>query len=168
MVAGSSCGYSTAARQKRSSSTSKDQWSRQAPYNFTGCCAHADITYDASGSNVSRIIGYFEHNEECQSATLVRYPSIPLHEHVYEVALKQLSEGTRYVPWMVVGIPLGLISSLAFLQFRLRTFGEWSTGSTGILVHVQITVTSFLTRTSAACIVAITGYKGSMLKPNPK
>lgn len=97
VAAGSSCGYSTEARQKWSSSQSKDQWSQQAPYDFTGCYAHADITYDVSSSNVFRIIGYFEHNEECWSATLVRYPSIPLHEHVYEVALKQLSQGTRYV-----------------------------------------------------------------------
>ncbi|KAF9783905.1 hypothetical protein BJ322DRAFT_972992, partial [Thelephora terrestris] len=69
------------------------QWSRQAPYDFTGCWAHADITYDKSSLNVLRIIGYFEHNDECQNATLVRYPSIPLHEHVYEVALEQLSQG---------------------------------------------------------------------------
>ena len=95
-IGGSSCGYSTEARQKRSSSQSKDQWSRQAPYDFTGCCVHADITYDTSSSNVSRIIGYFEHNEECRNAGLVRYPSIPLHEHVYEVALEQLSQGARY------------------------------------------------------------------------
>lgn len=104
-IAGSLCGYSTEARQKRSSSQSKDQWSRQAPYDFTGCCVHADITYDASGSSVSRIIGYFEHNEECKKATLVRYPSIPLHEHVYKVALKQLSQGARYVPCIVIWPP---------------------------------------------------------------
>ena len=107
VAAGSSCGYSTEARQKRSSSQSKDQWLRQAPYDFTGCYAHADITYDVSSSDVFRIIGYFEHNEECRSATLVRYPSIPLHDHVYEVVLKQLSQGARYVPQTaIITIPL--------------------------------------------------------------
>ena len=140
-IAGSSCGYSTEARQKRSSSRSKDQWSRQAPYDFTGCCAHADITYSISDSDVLRIIGYFEHNEGCRSATLVRYPSIPLHGHVYEVALEQLSQGARYVSLMGAAVvPARLMFSSAFLLSRLRTSGGLSIDSTVISTHVRITV----------------------------
>jgi len=96
----SSCGYSTAARQQRRSSKAHagdGERSRQAPYDFTGCCAHADITYGTSPDWVVRIIGYFDHNEGCQNSSLVRYPSIPLHEHVYEVALQQLAQGARCV-----------------------------------------------------------------------
>lgn len=39
------------------------------------------------------------HNEACQSAILKRLPAVPLHEHVYEVALHQLESlsGARYV-----------------------------------------------------------------------
>jgi hypothetical protein len=81
---------------RKAKSTSTEEWSRHAAYDFTGCCAHADITYTVDSGFVERIIGYFEHNESCKSATLVRVPSIPLHEHVYEIALAQLSQGARY------------------------------------------------------------------------
>ena len=159
-VSGSSCGYSTEARQKRSSSQTKDKWSRQAPYDFTGCYAHADITYDTTSSNILRIIGYFEHNEDCQNATLVRYPSIPLHEHVYKVALEQLSQGARYVPQVATAvISLSLISSSVLPLSRPKTFGGWNMGSTRISVHVQTTAMNFLARILVACTVAITGCK---------
>ena len=59
---------------------------------------HVDITYDTTSSNVLRIIGYFEHNKDCQNTTLVRYPSIPLHKHISKATLEQLSQGARYVP----------------------------------------------------------------------
>lgn len=130
---------------------------------------HADVTYDASSSNVLRIIGYFEHNEGCRNATLVRYPSIPLHKHVYEVALEQLSQGARYVPQVDAAlIPLSLTFSPALLLFRLKTFGGWSTNSTGISAHVQTIATNSLTPISVAYTVATTGYKVSMLRSSLK
>ena len=136
---GSLCGYSTEARQKWSSSQLKDQWSQQAPYDFTGCCAHADITYNKYCSTMLRIIGYFEHNEECQNSTLVRYPSIPLHDHIYEVTLEQLSQGARYKPRISNAIPCHLTSFSVSLLFKLKTFGGLSTGNTGILADTRTT-----------------------------
>ena len=40
---------------------------------------------------------YFLHNEGCREAVLIQLPAIPLHEHVYEVALNQLEGGARYI-----------------------------------------------------------------------
>ncbi|KAI0764222.1 hypothetical protein BD413DRAFT_433493, partial [Trametes elegans] len=57
---------------------------------FTGCLAHADITTVVETGYVMRIIGYFQHNEECQQAAMVRFPAVPLHPHVVEVAMIQL------------------------------------------------------------------------------
>jgi hypothetical protein len=91
----SSCGYDTSARQKKSKSKTTDEWRRHAAYDFTGCCAHADVTYNESTGEVERIIGYFEHNELCKTSMLKRLPSVPLHEHVCEVALAQLTHGAR-------------------------------------------------------------------------
>ena len=31
----------------------------------------------------------------CQAATLKRLPAIPLHDHVYEVALEQMEDGVK-------------------------------------------------------------------------
>ena len=93
------CGYNTVARQRRSKtkSTSTEQsWSRHAAYDFTGCCAHADITYVQATGIITRVIGFFEHNESCKNGVLVRFPAVPLHEHVFEVALAQLAQGARY------------------------------------------------------------------------
>lgn len=82
-----------------STTSGRPQWQRQAPYEFTGCLAHADITHtESSGQRViTRILGWFEHNSVCKAAGLVRFPPIPLHDHVYEVALRQLRQGARYV-----------------------------------------------------------------------
>ncbi|THH12616.1 hypothetical protein EW146_g7525 [Bondarzewia mesenterica] len=93
------CGYNTEARQKvhekRTKSNTHDArlWSRSAPYDFTGCLAHADITYHESTGMIRRIVGYLEHNEGCHSAVMTRMPPIPLHQHVVEVALNQLTNG---------------------------------------------------------------------------
>ncbi|KAI0062593.1 hypothetical protein BV25DRAFT_1945046 [Artomyces pyxidatus] len=91
------CGYSTKARQdyvgKTKSTAAKSQeWRRTAPYEFTGCLAHVDITYGPDG-NVRRVVGNLEHNEKCISTVMTRYPAVPLHEHVVEVALQQLADG---------------------------------------------------------------------------
>ena len=98
----SSCGYSTGGRQvahtksaQGQKSKSTDDWKRAAPYNFTACLAHADITYHASEGHILRVMGVLEHNVECVDARLVRKPAVPLHEHVIEVALEQLRAGAR-------------------------------------------------------------------------
>lgn len=105
------CGYSTSARQKgkkrqrsedidqgpTTSSSTKD-WERRAPFDFTGCLAHIDVTYVGSNPRiVTRVIGYGIHNQQCIEAKLKRFPSIPLHPHVREVALRQLRQGARFV-----------------------------------------------------------------------
>ncbi|EIM80782.1 uncharacterized protein STEHIDRAFT_115633 [Stereum hirsutum FP-91666 SS1] len=93
------CGYNTAARQQRVTVQQKktnpqDPWSRHAPYDFTGCLAHADVTY-SDQNVVTRVVGILDHNDECREACLVRYPAVPLHPHVLEVALAQLASGAR-------------------------------------------------------------------------
>ena len=119
-----------------------------------------DITYDTTSSNVLRIIGYFEHNKDCQNTTFVRYPFIPLHKHIYKVALEQLSQGARYVPQVATAaISLSLISSSVSLLSRLKMFGRWNMGSTRILVHVQTTTMNFLAQILVACTIAIIGCK---------
>ena len=70
-------------------------WRRHAAYDFTGCLAHADVTYIDKPETriVIRVFGCFDHNDDCQKSHLVRYPPIPIHEHVIEVALRQLRLG---------------------------------------------------------------------------
>ena len=65
------------------------------PHDFTGCIAHAEITEHDSDGQVTQIVGVLDHNEWCQSAQMAHLPSIPLHPHVYEVALDQLHRGAR-------------------------------------------------------------------------
>ena len=121
---------------------------------------HVDITYDTTSSNVLRIIGYFEHNKDCQNTTLVRYPSIPLHKHIYKAVLEQLSQGARYVPQVATAvISLSLISSSVSLLSRLKIFDRWNMGSTRILVHIQTTTMNFLAWILVAYTIAITGCK---------
>lgn len=102
----SGCGYSNEARQQRENKlrakkgeTVKDKPStRFAPFDYTGCMAHADITFaPGSSDRITRLVGYLEHNEACQHAFIRRVPAVPLHAHVVEIALAQLSEGARYV-----------------------------------------------------------------------
>ena len=74
-------------------------WKRRSGYDYTGCLAHADITYvetpNGSPGEILRIIGYFQHNTACSESVLVRFPAVPLHAHVVEVALQQLRAGAR-------------------------------------------------------------------------
>ena len=57
------------------------------PYDFTGCIAHAEITECDSDGQVMQVVRVLDHNEVCQSAQIACLLSIPLHPHVYEVAL---------------------------------------------------------------------------------
>ena len=68
---------------------------RRAPYPFTGCLAHADITFVEETGFVLRILAFFEHNAGCREAMMVRFPSVPLHPHVVEVAMAQLRGNAR-------------------------------------------------------------------------
>ncbi|EPS95721.1 hypothetical protein FOMPIDRAFT_1053897 [Fomitopsis schrenkii] len=93
-----SCGYDHNARKhgrkrKIDGSESGASAIRHAPYNFTGCLAHADVTFIKSSRQALRIIGYLEHNDACRAAVLTRAPAVPLHPHVYEIAVRQLQQG---------------------------------------------------------------------------
>ena len=50
-----------------------------------------------SDGAVSSVVGYLIHNDLCRHAVMKRLPAVPLHPHVYEVALAQLESGSRYV-----------------------------------------------------------------------
>lgn len=106
----SSCGYNTSARQQaqqlrlkgpagrpKSSRDSTEAWKRRGPYDFSGCLAHINITFDEKENSIQRIIGYLDHNKECLEMFMSRIPAISIHPHVIEVALAQLAEGARYV-----------------------------------------------------------------------
>ncbi|KAI0682094.1 hypothetical protein BC835DRAFT_1311668 [Cytidiella melzeri] len=111
------CGYDTSVRKKGNlkkrtrdeaygvaetgqAGASEDHAIRRAAYIYTGCLAHADVTYqigeDSKMSVVTRVLAYLEHNDKCRTAELDKIPAIPLHEHVVEVALRQLGNGAGY------------------------------------------------------------------------
>jgi hypothetical protein len=98
----SACGYSEQARRQREEEkqhrdpAKARESTRRVPYDFTACLAHIEITERTSDGEITRIAGHFDHNEQCQSAALKRIPRVPLHDHVYEVALAQLEAGARY------------------------------------------------------------------------
>ena len=71
--------------------------SRRNPYDFTGCLAHAELTERDSDGQVTQIFGIFDHNPECRASSMTRIPAVPLHPHVYEVALEQLQNGATSV-----------------------------------------------------------------------
>ena len=87
----------TADQRSRPPRSSQLSGTRRNPYDFTGCLVHAELIERNSDGQVSRIIGFFNHNPGCSSAVMTRIPSIPLHPHVYEIALQQPHSGARYV-----------------------------------------------------------------------
>ncbi|TFY62444.1 hypothetical protein EVJ58_g3855 [Rhodofomes roseus] len=89
---------------------------RHAPYDFTACLAHADITYIKATRQPVRIIGYLIHNEGCRTAELKRAPAIPLHPHVYEVAIRQLQQGAS-----ITQIQKRNMEMLESLSYRAQT-----------------------------------------------
>ncbi|KAJ3819621.1 hypothetical protein F5880DRAFT_1489367 [Lentinula raphanica] len=90
------CGYDSVARQKqeeaRNIKRGPKDWERQTPYPFTACLAHVEVIEKGNGI-VSWIAGVLDHNDACKASLLERRPPVPLHEHVYEVALGQLKDG---------------------------------------------------------------------------
>jgi hypothetical protein len=98
----STCGYNTLAHQdtdknKSGQHTKGEQWTQCTPYDFTGCLAHVDITYDEQSGEVCYIMGFLNHNEACQLSIMKCIPAIPLHPHVIEVTLEQLGDGARHI-----------------------------------------------------------------------
>jgi len=75
----------------------REPWPRRNPYNFTGCLAHVEVTELENNSAVTLIVGYLVHDPLCQTSVMQQFPAIPLHPHVYEVALSQLDSGGRCV-----------------------------------------------------------------------
>ncbi|KAF8823760.1 hypothetical protein HHX47_DHR9000388 [Lentinula edodes] len=93
------CGYDSQARQKREDAKDESDpakstpWRRKVPYPHTGCLGHVEITERIEDGGIIRVAGLWDHNEGCKKAALERFPAIPLHEHVYQVALEQLASG---------------------------------------------------------------------------
>ena len=123
------CGYHTASRKAGKGSkkawrnpdgTSKE-WQRRAAYDFTGCLAHVDITRIEGSDVVLRVIGYLVHNEACADASLIRFPPVPLHEHVVQIALKTLRAGGKYVVLLCIYDDTFMLVILASVQFRRKT-----------------------------------------------
>ena len=82
-------------REAKGITPSQNDWNRKAPYDFTGCLAHMDLTYRLASNQVLRVTGILTHNEECCERVMRRLPPIPLHDHVWQVALQQLNDGAR-------------------------------------------------------------------------
>ncbi|KAF8510446.1 hypothetical protein JB92DRAFT_3144395 [Gautieria morchelliformis] len=72
------CGTSTAAR--------KDKEDKQRQQN-------GRLPLEHDWSQVVRITGILIHNRGCQTQHMTRLPPIPLHDHVWEIALAQLNDG---------------------------------------------------------------------------
>jgi hypothetical protein len=78
-----------------------------------------EITERMSDGEITRIIGHFAHNDLCEQAVLKRLPAIPLHEHVYEVALTQLEDGAKCVTIQIDNvIVINVVISTVCLLFR--------------------------------------------------
>lgn len=99
----SSSGYNSEARQALKLKHSKVErtqssipWTRQNPFDFTGCLAHIELTEFEQDGTVKAIVGHLEHNDACRAANMKRLPAVPLHPHVYEIAMEQLESGARY------------------------------------------------------------------------
>jgi len=91
--------------------------SRRNPYEFTGCLAHAELTERDSDGQVTQIFGIFNHNPGCEASIMSRIPAVPLHPHVYEVALEQLQNGAR--------CSLLYVHCLKFANFHSSTWQHW-------------------------------------------
>ena len=84
----------------RKTPVTEKPWLRQVPFDYTGCTAHVEIVEHTRDGEITHIIGIFEHNMACRAATLKCLPAIPLHEHVYEVALEQMEDGTKWALYL--------------------------------------------------------------------
>ena len=125
------CGYDTSARQLLHNRRKQDSqprapstktWERRAPYDYFECLAHADVTFLQSSGEVKRVLGILKHTNQCSNAVMTRLPAIPLHPHVVEIALAQLSEGVRSelcIPFYLPYIDQGLLeNSITGVQMK--------------------------------------------------
>jgi hypothetical protein len=79
----SDCGYDHATAGHKT---------HQNAVDFTGCLAHVEVTYLRATQKIIRVHRYFDHNEACKTAVIARFPAVPLHPAVYEIALQQLKD----------------------------------------------------------------------------
>jgi hypothetical protein len=63
-------------------------------FDFTGCTAHAEVTYSTQSRKILHVQGQMDHNQGCQDAMMKWFPKNPLHLIVFEWALKQLKMGS--------------------------------------------------------------------------
>ena len=73
------------------------EWKRQAPYDFTGCLAHIHLAYDPALLTIYRITGVIDHNLACEQQEMKRLPPVPLHPHVWRIALAQINDSVTWV-----------------------------------------------------------------------
>lgn len=95
--------------------------SRRNPYDFTGCLAHAEVTEHNSDGQITQIFGVLNHSQECQASAMTCIPAVPLHPHVYEVALEQLKNSARYVSWLILffyNVPTIIFDSITSVQSK--------------------------------------------------
>ncbi|KIJ22868.1 hypothetical protein M422DRAFT_57039 [Sphaerobolus stellatus SS14] len=100
------CGSSTEARKacdnaqksKRGVKVNPEDWLQKMPYDFTGCAAHIDITYDQTSSHIIQIVSILEHNKECETQEMWQLPPVPFHPHVWKIAVNQLKDGASSSP----------------------------------------------------------------------
>ncbi|KAJ7598502.1 hypothetical protein C8J56DRAFT_881128 [Mycena floridula] len=78
------CGYDHTSRGGNTHNVSRP---------FTGCLAHAEITYVVDTQQILRIRGYFKHNQECIDSVLSHIPRQRLHPSLFELTLTQLANG---------------------------------------------------------------------------
>ena len=83
------------AREAKRLDVNQKDWKRKTPYDFTGCLAHVDLTFRLHDLRILRVVGILKHNEACMKRKTRRLPAVPLHEHVWQVALQQLNDGAR-------------------------------------------------------------------------
>jgi len=101
----SQCGSSSSARKAKDDKLRKQKglpiypndWNRKMPYDFTGCLGHLDVTFALESFTVLRITGIIDHNTSCEEQEMQCIPPIPLHPHVWEIAIQQINDGATYV-----------------------------------------------------------------------
>ncbi|KIJ47382.1 hypothetical protein M422DRAFT_248771 [Sphaerobolus stellatus SS14] len=95
------CGSDSQARKvkedaiklKKGQTVYPHEWRRKMPYNFTGCLAHIDITFNRQSLSIIRITGILNHDLNCESQEMQRLPPVPLHPHVWRCAIEHLNKG---------------------------------------------------------------------------
>ena len=58
---------------------------RRNMFDYRGCLAHAKVTTIMSTRQILCVLGYFEHNEGCWKAAIVRISELPIHPSVYVI-----------------------------------------------------------------------------------